>query len=89
MSWSISMVGKSPAVVAKAKIQLTNQKCSEPEETIKGKILDVIETCLSAFPADHPVEVSAIGSQSTDAAKPGIAVNQLQVTVKPLWGFIE
>jgi hypothetical protein len=61
----------------------------EPEETIKGKVAEIIETCLSAFPADSAVQIEASGSQSTDGTKLGIAVNTLTVGIKPIYGFIE
>jgi hypothetical protein len=87
MSWSFNATGKPAAVLAKMKADLARNKCVEPEETIKNGVLDIVDKALSAFPAGSPVEVSACGSQSTDAT--GAAANQLTVNIKPLWGFLE
>ena len=87
MSWSVSAVGKAPAVAEKIATG-TNHKCSEPEETIKNAVAAAIATALTAFPADGVVRVEASGSQQTDTAT-GKAVNSLKVNVEPVWGFVE
>jgi hypothetical protein len=85
MSWSYSGVGKPAAVIANARKALTTYKCSEPEETIKMGVLEIIETSLNAYPADFPVAVSASGSQSQIIDG---FVNNLTVKIDPLWGFL-
>lgn len=86
MSWSFSGIGKPEAIIAKAKTDLA-YKCAEPEETIKGKVIEIIESALGAFPATTAVQVEAYGSQT--AAADGKASNQLQFKITPLYGFIE
>lgn len=89
MSWSFYGVGKPAAVARKAKADLSAYKCAEPEETVKAKVSDIIDACLSAFPAGAAVQIEASGSQSTDSATPGKAVNTLSVVIRPLYGFVE
>lgn len=89
MSWSFYAVGKPAAVLNKARAELTRYKCSEPEETIKGKVLNILEASLLAFPSDAAVQIEACGSQTTDSSKPNTAVNTLSVAIKPLYGFVE
>lgn len=89
MSWSVSAIGKPTALAAKLAAELARIKCMEPEETIKTTVASAIEVALKAFPESYTVKVDASGSQSTDAAKPGVAVNQLKVSIEPLWGFCE
>lgn len=89
MSWSFYGVGKPKAVAAKARKDLSAYKCMEPEETVKAKVADIIDVCLSAFPDASSVQIEASGSQSTDSTKPGTATNQLSIKILPLYGFIE
>jgi hypothetical protein len=70
MSWSISATGKPGAAIVKLKSQI-HGKCTEPEETIRAKIVDIIDLCLGAYPAGHPVKVSASGSKSEYWPKQG------------------
>jgi len=88
MSWAYRGTGMPQAILRAMNEQLQRQKCSEPEETIKNEVLEVAETCLEAFPPDHPVDVEASGSQSSIGGE-GVAVNQLTLTIKPLWGFLK
>lgn len=87
MSWSFVAVGKPAAILEKARKDMTTYRCAEPEETIKGKVLNIIEASLLAFPEASAIEVNASGSQSMP--DPGHAINSLSVTIKPLYGFIE
>lgn len=87
MSWSFSGVGKPAALIEKMHRDL-KYKCTEPEETIKNEVMATIERALSAFPPSHPVEVTASGSQSSTPDNLSF-VNNLQVGIKPLWGFVE
>ncbi len=87
MSWSFSGVGKPAALADRARASLSNIKCREPEETIKGKVAEIVEECLAAFPAGSAVQIEASGSQST--ADDGTALNSLSLNIKPLYGFVE
>jgi hypothetical protein len=92
MSWSFQAVGKPAAVLAKAKQEFAKSPCVEPEETIRQKALEQIDVALSAFPASAPVKVIANGSQSSEYAAgvtTGKATNSLNVTIEPLYGFVE
>jgi hypothetical protein len=90
MSWSFSGMGKPLAVMAKARKDLSQYKCLEPEEAIKNHILDIIDLSLSAYPSNAPVRIEASGSQhKPDSAKPDTAINNLSVSINPLYGFIE
>lgn len=86
MSWSFNATGKPAAVIAKLKTDLTRNKCVEPEESIKSAVIAIVEQSLSGFPEDHPVEVSASGSQSSPTA--GKPVNQLKLDIKPIWNYL-
>lgn len=90
MSWSVNAVGNAAAVAVKLAADFERIKCSEPEETIKNTIASAVATALAAFDAKTPVEVKASGSQSISASSdaPSVAVNQLQVSIQPLWGFL-
>jgi hypothetical protein len=89
MSWSVSAVGRASAVASKLAGDFANSKCSEPEETIKNTVASAVASALSAFPPNTPVRVAASGSQSQpDHAKPE-KVNQLTVSIEPLWNFLE
>lgn len=87
MSWSFYGVGKPAAVLNKAKTELPKCRCSEPEETIKSKVIDIIEICLAAYPDASAVQIDANGSQSNDSD--GKTTNSLVVNIKPLYGFVE
>ena len=66
-------------------------KCIEPEESIKANVVEIVKQALGAMPPGSIVEVIASGSQSNidynDPSKG--ATNQLSVSIKPLWGFVE
>jgi hypothetical protein len=91
MSWSFYGVGKPGPVLAKARTELERIKCSEPEETIKNKVLDILTASLLAMPPQSAIDIKASGSQSmvdyNDASK-GVA-NNLVIEIKPLYGFVE
>lgn len=86
MSWSFSAIGKPLAVLAKARKDLTASKCPEPEETVKGKLLDALDAALTPFPADYAVKVEAYGSQSSGGAGP---TNSFSMKVEPIYGFVQ
>jgi hypothetical protein len=91
MSWSVSAIGKAAAVAEKVASELERSKCSEPEETIKNTVADVVGVALRAFPPNYAVRVNASGSQQTpDFSKaPKEIVNSLNVSIEPIWGFVE
>lgn len=81
MSWSFNKTGKAADVLASAQETLTNYKCAEPEQTIKGKALELLASALGNFPADsaQDVKVDAYGSQSTSNGS--TAINTLKVEI--------
>jgi hypothetical protein len=89
MSWSVAAVGKASAVAAKLAKDIAASKCSEPEETVKNTVGTAIASALAGFPPNYAVEVMASGSQSKPDHTKEETTNQLSVTIKPLWGFVE
>jgi hypothetical protein len=92
MSWSFYAVGKPAAILNKARTELERIKCSEPEETIKNKVLDILVASLLAMPASSAISVKASGSQSSewkDNAATGKQSNTLILQIEPLYGFVE
>lgn len=93
MSWSFHAIGKPGAVLGKARNDLVQCKCAEPEETIKGKVLNILEAALLAFPDSSAVHVTASGSQSTAYNGPAVVegrfTNSLSIEIKPIYGFVE
>lgn len=85
MSWSFSAIGRSSAVAQKARDDLTRYKCTEPEETIKTKALEIIESSLCAMPDASAVQIEAYGSQSPVS---GGVSNQLTLKITPISGFV-
>jgi hypothetical protein len=64
MSWSITVQGKGAAVAAVAAKELAQYKCSEPEEAIKGKVVEIVQAAGAAMP-DKGLMVCAYGSMGT------------------------
>ncbi len=66
MSWSVGgAFGKAPSVRAVIAKQFEQGgKCSEPEETIRQYVAEIIDAALAAQGPNQVVEVSASGSQS-------------------------
>lgn len=91
MSWSVSAVGKPKAVAAAIAAQAANNKCKEPEEGIKSTVVEIVATACNAMPEGSAVEVTASGSmQCVDYNDPSKGnTNQLTVSIKPLFGFVE
>ena len=90
MSWSVSQIAKPAAVAEKLAADFARIRCIEPEETVKSHVANAVAVALAAFPQNSVVEVRASGSQSTTGeGPPVIATNQLDVTIKPIYGFIE
>lgn len=94
MSWSFYGVGKSSAVLTKAKNELSKIKCSEPEEAIKNSASNIIEASLLAMPEVSAVTIKASGSQgpaynNEGKLVEGKFVNTFTMSIEPLYGFIE
>ena len=87
MSWSIQASGKAKPVAAKLAKDLAQIKCSEPEETIKNKVGEIIAAALGSFSDKIPVTIKASGSQSTDNNL--VVSNSLNVSIEPQWNFLE
>ena len=87
MSWSFYATGKPAAVLNKAKADLAAIKCAEPEEAIKGKVAEIIETGLAAYPSTGAVTIVVHGSQSTTFD--GAALNSLKLEITPIYNFVE
>jgi hypothetical protein len=87
MSWSVSASGKAKPVAAKLAKDFAQIKCSEPEDTIKNKVAEIVATALASFSDKIPVAVKASGSQSTDNNL--VVSNSLSVSIEPHWNFIE
>ena len=84
MSWSVSATGFPAAVLKSIQGQAMN-KCVEPEETIKQKLLEAISLALGAMPTDYPVIVKAGGSQG--GSTPPVT-NNFNVSIEPIWQFL-
>jgi len=97
MSWSVSAIGRAPAVAASIEKQFQSQAqypCQEPEESIKQSSRQVLAQALAAQKPEMVVRVNAAGSMSStnDSFDPKRAVvisNSLSVAVEVLYGFIE
>lgn len=86
MSWSVSAVGKPTAVAAKCQEELTRFKCIDPEEGVKLAAASTIAAALAAQNPQSAVKVMASGHQSGTGET---ATNTLNISVEPLYGFVE
>ena len=93
MSWSVAAIGKVTAVRAELERQFASlSKCVEPEETVKQNVRSSLASALSGFKDDFAVKVGASGSQQKDYSDPKNPVamsNSLNVSVEPIWNFVE
>lgn len=78
MSWSHSKTG-TPAAIIESLSSPRGITCVEPENTFKGKALELIETVLTSYPETQEAVLSAYGSQSTDAQ--GGVMNSLSISI--------
>jgi hypothetical protein len=85
MSWSVSAIGKPAAVASKVAADLSSYKCVEPEETIKQTAGQALIAAINAQDPDSVIQVTASG-QSGTAPKLN---NTLNVSITPIYGFIE
>lgn len=94
MSWSVSAVGKPAAVAASIESQFAASQCAEPEETVRQSARAAIAATLKAQREDSAVQVIASGSMSTSYNEetktwgPPLT-NQLEIAIRPLYGFVE
>jgi hypothetical protein len=92
MSWSVSAIGKAPAVARSIADQITNgSKCLEPEESVRQAAAALIKAALVAQDtAGVVVQVIASGSMGYKdwTAKTGV-YNSLNIQIVPQHGFIE
>jgi hypothetical protein len=88
MSWGLFAISKAPAVAAEIKRQSENQKCMDPEESVRKAAVRLIDIAVSAQDPSLVVKVSASGSQSTDYTTKAVR-NNLNITIEPQNGFVE
>lgn len=90
MSWSVSAVGKAPAVRASIADQFTRTSCIEPEESVKKRAAEAIDKALEAQDPSTVVKVVASGHMTFKdyTAKTG-ASNYCSVLIEPIGGFVE
>jgi hypothetical protein len=91
MSWSVSAIGRVPAVrAAIAKQFADGGKCVEPEESIRQAAAKVLDSVIVAQDPTNVVKVTASGSQSFKdyGTKTGIG-NGLTIVVEPIFWFLE
>jgi len=86
MSWSISAIGKAPAVLKAVEQQSSQDKCNEPEETVRQAAYHAIKEALIAQGPNVVVKLSAVGSQSDWN---GVVQNQLSIQIDPQYRFVE
>ncbi len=87
MSWSIVAIGKAPAVLKEVERQSAQQKCVEPEESVRQGAMHVIKAALIAQEPNTVVNLNAYGSQSEDYTTKAVR-NNLNIEVKPMYGFL-
>lgn len=80
-------MGKAPAVSNKVRTDLSKFKMTEPEETIKNKIGEVICDALREFPENVVVNIEASGSQSVGSD--GKSKNTFSMKLEEKWMYVE
>jgi hypothetical protein len=85
MSWSVSAVGKAPAIAAALEEQFSKATCMEPEEGVRQSARATIAAALAAQDPGTVVKVVASGSQSTYAK----LSNVMSIAIEPQYGFVE
>lgn len=91
MSWSVSAIGKAPAVRSSIADQFSKSSpCLEPEESLRQAAAATIDKALEAQDPNLAVKVIASGSQGFKdyTARTGV-YNTLGITIEPLHGFVE
>ncbi len=88
MSWSVSAIGRAPAVGAAIEKQFEGGKCAEPEESIRQSARALIAASIAAQDSAKILKVMANGHQSTSGDK--VVSNSLNISVEPQqWNFVE
>ena len=80
MSWSVAASGKRGEVVSSVTKQFSNQKCEEPEESIRKAAGNLIDLALEHQDPEKNVQVSAFGSQSVNG---NVVRNSLSIQITP------
>lgn len=89
MSWVVSAVGRTPAVLLEIAKQFANgSKCTEPEEGVRQAAAQLLGAAIGAQDPSVIIRVGASGSQSIDY-KTNAVRNSLNISVEPLYGFVE
>jgi hypothetical protein len=91
MSWSVTAVGKAPAVRTAIADQFSKQSsCMEPEESVRQAAAVLLDAALAAQDSAVAVKVGASGSMSYKdwTTKAGVS-NALSLSVEVLYGFVE
>lgn len=94
MSWGVAATGKTEAVrkaILEQFAKFAKGGCicdDKKEEIVRQSAAVLIDNTLSFFNGPGAVEVSASGSQSKDFATK-TEQHTLNITVKPLWSFVE
>ena len=93
MSWSFTSVGKVNAVAADVVNKIANDEIhviAEPEKQLRRDIGDLIAKTLAPYPKNVAVRIEASGAQWTpDPNIPAEAINQINLKIEILYGFIE
>jgi hypothetical protein len=66
MSWSISFVGTPAGVARKFAESAANQRCQEPEESIKTLACQLVAKACEGMADGYAVSITADGSQWKD-----------------------
>jgi len=93
MSWSFTVIGRVRAVASDVANKITNDEVSviaEPERQLRRDVGDLIAKTLAPYPENVAVHVEASGSQWTpDLKAPAEAINQINLKIEVLYGFVE
>lgn len=81
MSWSVNAMGKASAVAQYVEKQLHQYKCSEPEESIKERVIGIVADAASAAP-DCGMSIVAYGSQSDMTNAEGVRESRNNVKLE-------
>jgi hypothetical protein len=90
MSWSVSAIGKPPAVIASLAKKFATNPCEGPEEYVRQDAWKSIASSLGAQDPNCVVKVNASGSAGFKDyfAKAG-PYNNLSISIEPQTGFVE
>lgn len=87
MSWSVSAIGKAPAVRSEIAKQFANGgRCIDPEESVRLAVAKLIDVALEVQHEKVTVRVSASGHQGGYTGAPE---NTLGIEIQPMGYFLE